>query len=65
MKHMSVLDKHLEFVPQEWRQPLVDVLDTVDVVVSVCHTMGIADTTTVLELTKLVIDRHDRNLSKD
>lgn len=65
MKHMSVLDNHLKSIPQEWRQPLVDVLDTVDVIVSVCHTMGIADTTTILELTKLVIDRHDRNLNKD
>jgi len=65
MKYISVLDGKLEAVPQEWRQPLVDVLDTVDVVVSVCHTMGITDTTTILELTKLVLDRHDRNLSKD
>ena len=65
MKHISVLDNHLKTIPQEWRQPLVDVLDTVDVVVAVCHTMGIADTTTILELTKLVLDRHDRNLSKD
>jgi hypothetical protein len=52
----------LKHVPEEWRQPIVDVVDTFSTVKLGLDGLGIKDTFALVEAVKLVIDRHDKSV---
>ena len=51
----SYLDNKINTIPKEWRGPLVDVLDTTDVVFNTCQQIGITDQTVIFQLVELVV----------
>jgi len=55
----------LKHVPEEWRQPIVDVVDTFSTVKLGLDGLGIKDTLALIEAVKLVIDRHDKSVAAD
>ena len=57
-------DRRLVHVPQKWRDPTVDVIDTFETVQLGLKSIGIDDPFVLIEAVKLVLDRYDKVLSK-
>jgi len=55
----------LKHTPEQWRQPIVDVVDTFSTVKLGLDGLGIKDTLALIEAVKLVIDRHDKSVAAD
>ena len=56
----TAFDRRLEFVPDSWREPLVDVVDTFETVQIGLKCIGIEDSFVLIEAVKLVLDRRDK-----
>ncbi len=50
--------------PPEWRDPLIDVVDTADAIRIALDEWEIHDPQLLLGLTRLVLERHDREANK-
>ena len=57
----SYLDKKVNDIPEEWRGPIVDVLDTTEIVFNSCQQIGITDQTVIFQLVQLVVDLKTNN----
>jgi len=58
-------NQQLKHVPEEWRQPIVDVVDTFSTVKLGLDGLGIKDTFALVEAVKFVVDRHDKSVAAD
>lgn len=56
-------DKRIGNTPQEWRQPLVDVVDTADAIRLALQDWEIDSPELLVGLTKLALDRYDAQQS--
>ena len=50
----------MDHTPEEWRGPLADVVDTADAVRLALKDWEIDDSALLLGLTRLVLERHDK-----
>lgn len=57
----SYLDKKINAIPEEWRGPIVDVLDTTEIVFNSCQQIGITDQAVIFQLVQLVVDLKTNN----
>ena len=60
---MSIPDPfchQLNYIPEEYRQPIVDVVDTFNTVQLGLRSLGVDDPFLVLEAVKIVLQRYDR-----
>lgn len=55
----------LKYVPEEWRQPIVDVVDAFSTVKLGLEGLGINDKFALIEAVKLVLDRHDKSVAAE
>jgi len=55
----------LKHTPEQWRQPIVDVVDTFSTVKLGLDGLGIKDTFALVEAVKLVLDRHDKSIAAE
>lgn len=53
-------DQRLEHVPYGWRGPIVDIVDTFETVQMGMKALGVNNPHIVLEVVKLVLERHDK-----
>ena len=53
-------DRRIWNTPHEWRGPLTEVIDTADAVRLALKDWEMDDPALILGLTRLVLDRHDR-----
>ena len=53
-------DRRIDNTPYEWRGPLADVIDTADAVRLALKDWEIDDSALLLGLTRLVLERHDK-----
>jgi len=60
MDATTAFDQRLEFVSPEWRDPLIDVIDTLENVQIGLKSIGIDDPLLLMEAVRLVFDRHDK-----
>ena len=59
-------DKRVVRLSSAWSGPLIDVIDTVDSVVLALERYGFDENAdAVIELTKVVLERHDRQQEKE
>ena len=56
----TAFDRRLKHVPDRWRDPIVDVVDTFETVQIGLKCIGIEDPFVLIEAVKLVLDRHDK-----
>ena len=56
----SQFDRRMDHTPEEWRGPLADVVDTADAVRLALKDWEINDPALLLGLTRLVLERHDK-----
>lgn len=56
----TAFDRRLKHVPDSWREPLVDVVDTFETVQIGLKCIGIEDPFVLIEAVKLVLDRRDK-----
>ena len=59
----TAFDHRLEHVPDSWKTPLVDVVDTFETVQIGLKCIGIEDPFVLIEAVKLVLDRRDKERS--
>jgi hypothetical protein len=50
-------------VPSEWKHDIIDVIDTFSIVKMGLQSIGVDDPFVLIEATKMVIERHDKNRS--
>ncbi len=60
MDAITAFDKRLELVSPEWRDPLIDVIDTFENVQIGLKSIGIDDSFVLIEAARLVLERHDK-----
>jgi hypothetical protein len=60
----TAFDHRLEHVPDSWKTPLVDVVDTFETVQIGLKCIGIEDPFVLIEAVKLVLDRRDKEQAK-
>lgn len=60
MDAITAFDNRLELVPPEWRDPLIDVIDTFENVQIGLKSIGIDDSAVLIEAARLVLERHDK-----
>jgi len=53
-------DRSIEHIPHEWRCPLTEVIDTADSVRLALKDWEMDDPALILGLTRLVLERHDK-----
>ena len=56
----SRFERRMDQTPHEWRGPLADVVDTADAVRLALNDWEINDPALLLGLTRLVLERHDK-----
>ena len=56
----TAFDHRLKRVPDRWRRPLVDVVDTFETVQIGLKSVGIDDQFVLIEAVRLVFDRYDK-----
>jgi hypothetical protein len=56
----TAFDHRLKHVPDRWRGPLVDVVDTFETVQIGLRSVGIDDPFVLIEAVRLVFDRYDK-----
>ena len=56
----SHFERRMDHTPEEWRGPLADVVDTADAVRLALKDWEIDDSALLLGLTRLVLERHDK-----
>jgi hypothetical protein len=61
----TAFDHRLELVPDRWRGPLVDVVDTFGTVQIGLKSIGIDDPFVLVEAVRLVLDRHDKATTEE
>ena len=54
----------LRLVPDEWRGPIVEVIDTIESVNMGLASIGINDSSVLIEATRLVLQRHDNEQAR-
>jgi hypothetical protein len=64
MDSTTDFDRRLRIIPEEWRGPLVDVIDTFENVQIGLKSIGIDDPFLLTEAVRLVLDRHDKSTRK-
>lgn len=60
MDAITAFDKRLELLSPEWRDPLIDVIDTFENVQIGLKSIGIDDSAVLIEAARLVFERHDK-----
>jgi hypothetical protein len=55
-------DRALMQIPHEWRGPVVDVVDTFDIVKMGLKSIGIEDSFLLADAVRMVLERHDKGL---
>jgi hypothetical protein len=60
----TAFDHRLKHVPDSWKTPLVDVVDTFETVQIGLKCIGIEDPFVLIEAVKLVLDRRDKERAK-
>lgn len=60
MDAITAFDERLELVSPEWRDPLIDVIDTFENVQIGLKSIGIDDSFVLIEAARLVLERHDK-----
>lgn len=60
MDTTTAFDRRLDNTPDEWKGPLVDVIDTIESVKMGLNSLGIHDSRLLIEATRLVLECHDR-----
>jgi hypothetical protein len=58
-------ERRLQLTPQEWRGPLVDVIDTIDNVKTGLASLDINDNFILMEATRLVLERQEKQRIED
>ena len=58
-------ERRLQFTPQKWRGPLVDVIDTIDNVKTGLASLDINDNFILMEATRLVLERQEKQRIED
>ena len=58
-------NQQLKHVPEDWRGPIVEVVDTFGTVKLGLEGIGVSDTLALIEAVKLVLDRHDKSIAAD
>ena len=57
-------NQQLKHVPEDWRGPIVEVVDTFETVRLGLEGIGVNDTLALIEAVKLVLDRHDKSIDR-
>jgi hypothetical protein len=58
---LTHIDRRIDSLPDDWRGPTVEVLDTLETVLIALRSHGVAeDSGLIADLTALILDRHDR-----
>ena len=60
MDAITAFDERLELLSPEWRDPLIDVIDTFENVQIGLKSIGIDDSAVLIEAARLVLERHDK-----
>ena len=60
MNTTTAFEQRLDNMPDEWRGPLVDVIDTIESLKMGLDSLGIDDNWLLIEATRLVLERHDK-----
>jgi hypothetical protein len=60
MDTTTAFDRRLKHVPDAWSRPLVEVIDTFENVQIGLKSIGIEDSFVLIEATRMVIERHDK-----
>ena len=58
-------DRRLVHVPNKWRGPIVDVIDTFETVQIGLKSIGIEDPFVLIEAARLVFDRYDKATTEE
>lgn len=53
-------DRRLELIPDSWRGPIVEVVDTIETVKMGLRAIGIDDNLLLIEAVRLALDRYDK-----
>ena len=65
MDATTPFDRRLAHVPQEWRGPVVDVVETFEIVQLGLKSIGIDDPFVLTEAVRFVFDRKDKSESNE
>lgn len=60
MDSLNAFDLRLQNIPIDWKQPIVDVVDTFDTVQIGLKSIGIDDPFLLTKAVELVLDRYDK-----
>jgi hypothetical protein len=60
MDATTAFDRRLKHVPDAWSRPLIEVIDTFENVQIGLKSIGIEDSFVLIEATRMVIERHDK-----
>jgi hypothetical protein len=65
IRHAGAFDRRVQWVPADWRGPLIDVLDTYEAVrLKLLELHGFAQGDTCVDLTRLVLEEKARKAAR-
>jgi hypothetical protein len=64
MDATTAFDRRLKHVPDSWNRPLREVIDTFENVQIGLKSIGIDDSFVLIEATRMVIERHDKEQAR-